>query len=92
MDASDIVADLLGQESNFRRKKVLERWEEENKELADLFVESCTLASNNQIPFIRVFNKFKDEFKAPPGSYSTVKRFVDERMREEESRRDPSGN
>ena len=92
MDASKIVSELIEQESLFKRKKVLDKWQEENKELYDLFIESCVLAYRHDIPFVRLVDKFTADVNAPPGSYSTIKRFVDERIREEESRRNTSGN
>lgn len=77
--ASTIIDEIV-----LDRLSMIEKWEKENEETARLLIECCCLSLEKKIDMKSVFDKFKKEFGGPPGSYTTIKRFVNARMREED--------
>jgi hypothetical protein len=85
--ASDIIGEIIYNQDNDRKKKsITYTWAEKNPKTAKLLVDSCVLAQEKGVPLNRVFERIKSLEDGPPGSYSTLKRFVDEQIREEQGR------
>ena len=85
--ASDLIGEIVHDQNNEKRKKSITYiWAEKNPKTAKLLVESCLLAQEKGVPLNKVFEKVKSLEDGPPGSYSTLKRFVDEQIREEQGR------
>jgi hypothetical protein len=77
--ASDIVDSLLKDQYKKRRKGQFSIWEENNKELAELFWETVDLATSVGVDTSSVIRKFKEDFDGPNGSVQSVRRAVRDR-------------
>lgn len=85
--ASDLISEIIT-DQNYKKKKksILYIWAENNPDTASLLIDSCVLAQEKGVPLNKVFERLKAQEDGPPGSYSTLKRFVDEQIREDQGR------
>tara|TARA_S200002703_G_scaffold28737_1_gene24549 strand:+ start:10125 stop:10448 length:324 start_codon:yes stop_codon:yes gene_type:complete len=85
--ASDLIGEIVKSQSDEKKKKSITYiWADKNPKTAQLLIDSCILAREKGVPLNRVFDRIKSLEDGPPGSYSTLKRFVDEQIREEQGR------